>query len=326
MVRLVHLLLLVIVCSIIFSGCVSDAPHENPFDPLSPSYRGTATLKGIVTVRDKPQVPLSDVWVQVNPQRIGTKSNDDGSFTIDNILAGNIQVLFYRELFTPETISIQLNVGEERQLNVAMNGVPTIISARILTRRVDGQEPIYFVDVRANVTDPNGVNDIDSVWFAVEDDLYSMEFNIGNKLFEVRIESSVLPIDYLIGKQLYVLARDRYGAEGISYPFAVAQPIEVAATPISPRNGDTVSVPLEFRWSAPSISFNYSYSLTIARVHGSGAGQIVIWKTTVEPIRSDQTVYVYTSSLPAGRYSWSISIVDVNGNWSQSVEVPFVVR
>lgn len=307
-------------------GCVADAPHENPYDPSSPSYRGSGTIYGTVTVRDKPEVPLAEVWIHVASQRKATKSDSAGFFWLEDIGAGKVSVLFLRENFSPETVTVALNVGESKRVDVAMNGYPTIASAVILSRRIDGSSPVYFVDVRALVSDPNGAADIDSVWFLVEDERYPMDYNIGNKQFEVRLQSSVLPVEYLIGKQLYVLARDRYAAEGLSYPFALAQPIEVVALPQHPQSGDTVTVPLLFRWSSPQVSFNYSYSLTLARLQGTGANQTVVWKTTIEPIRSDVTSYLYALTLPSGRYSWAIAIVDVNGNWSQSAEQTFIIR
>ncbi len=309
-----------------FIGCVSDAPHENTYDPLSPAYKGTGTIEGIIAVKDRPGSTLSDVWVQVLPQKIATKSDEHGYYRIDNVKKGYVTMYFSREYYTPETLNVYLEIGEIKNINVSMNGFPVISSAAILSRRIDGTPPEYFVDVRANISDPNGLADIDSVWFIVEDDEFLMDYNVANKFFEVRIHASVLPIEYLIGKQLYIKATDRTKAIRLSYPFALAQPIDQVAQPLYPFIGDTVTSPIEFSWAAPVISFNYSYSITFARLQGSGASQMIVWKTVIEPLRAELTRYQYTVMLPSGKYSWAIAIVDINGNWSQSREITFFVR
>jgi hypothetical protein len=310
-------------------SCVQDVPHDNVVDPLSPSYSGTGTVAGKVTIQDKPNAPLAGVYVTVIPQGTTTQTDTGGVYTLKGVPSGATTLYFSREGYASKTVQMTMKVGEMQTLNMAMNGYPVGSGMRILTRKINGSPAIYYADVQANADDPNGLADIDSVWFTIEDLKLTMTYDVGSsKLFRATVQSGDLPfgtLEWLVGRPLTIVVQDHSRDLGVSDQFYVSRLIEAEATPVLPANGDSMSASVKFQWNSPNVTFNYIYSLKLARLQGTGVNQIVVWRYTNDFLGSTTQSYTYPN-LQSGNYSWAVAVVDEYGNVSQSKDSYFIVR
>ena len=317
---------------ILVSGC-ADAPRDNPIDPLSPDYVGDAPLSGQV-VLENVGTPISSARIVALKDGIAAQSDSGGHFVFTRLSLGDHAVICTKDNFTADTQYVTLAAGAAPSLTFSMNGAPVTFSEKILARKVDQYfpSPQYFVDVSASVTDPNGTADLDSVWFEAGTLLVPMMYNPSTRLFEVRVFKYDIPtntIQWLVGKPLHIVSKDRSAAVNVSDPFMVTRVIEYGATPVSPApgNGDTTSGTPVLKWTPPSVTFSYTYTLSISRI--DAGTPTAVWETA--NVSSVYEEYPYPTDgsvapLPAGNYVWAVTVVDEFGNSCRSKESAFVVQ
>ena len=312
------------------AGCVPDPSHDNPLDPLSPRYTTAAAVSGTVTELSNPQQGLCRALVTIYPDHAAAVTDSAGRFTIGGVFPGQKMITFACDDFAPDSMAIDVRAGEKRQVGIGLNGLPLISGTSILTRKVDQlwPGPVYYADVNAMVDDRDGNKELDSVWLSIGDDgelVIPMTYNYKSRQASAEFSSDTLPYgtleEWLMGRNLYVFAKDRNNTITSSPAFQAIRVIQQEALPTYPQNGDTVTVPFEMRWTAPSVSFNFSYSLRVVRV--VSGDQILV--STPPPFLPGILAYQYTGTLPSGNYFWTISIVDEFGNWSRSKESYFVI-
>lgn len=327
MIRLPGILLLLLVV-----GC-GDVPRDNPLDPLSPDYAGDAPLSGTVLLKSV-GTPVPSARIIALEDGIATQSDSAGRFAFVRLSLGAQTIVCAKDNFAPDTQRVTLTAGASQSMAFSMNGAPVVLSENILTRKVDQYfpSPQYFVDVSAGVTDPNGTADLDSVWFEVSSLLYPMDYNPSTKLFEARVFKYDIPtntIQWLVGKPLHIISRDRSAAVNVSDPFMVTRVIEYGATPVSPApgNSDTTGGTPVLRWAPPSVTFSYSYTLTVSRI--DAGTPTVVWE--IDNVSSVYEEYPYPTDgsvavLTPGNYAWAVTVVDEFGNSCRSKESAFVVQ
>jgi hypothetical protein len=315
------------VCALSWNGCVSDVPHDNPLDPLSANPLSGASLSGRIVLKNQLSVGVAGAFVAIVPGSTVAITDSLGYFAFQNPPT-NIQQLIVRKVnYSSDTVAVTLARGESRQLTIDINAVPTVSSVRIITRKIDQwwPNPIYFGTITATAEDLNGISDLDSVWVSIDSLSFGMSYSVSDKNFQAVVTASQMPtnsLEWLIGRQFIVRARDKMKAVGVSTPAYAARLIDEEPLPVYPALQDTASSSPEFRWTPPSAVFPFSYSITVVRLD---AGiQTVVWTQT--GIGSYLTAYQYPSVLQAGYYFWTISIVDEYGNIAQSKESSFVVN
>jgi hypothetical protein len=329
-----------------FYGC-QDAPHDNPLDPHSPQYVSTASVSGTVTILNQ-STPLSSATITSREDGVSTVSNASGAFSFDHLTIGTQTLICTKFNYTPDTQHIVLQTQTTAHAHFSLNGAPYIVSQNIYTRKIDQYypSPQYFVDVAASVADPNGITDVDSVWFFVTDPtgasfgsdpyIFPMSYDIKDRLFHVTIYKYDLPsntIQWLVNKPLQIRSRDFHSALNYSVPFFISRVIEDAATPSYPAMNTTTAVkdttgptPL-LKWSPPDVTFNYTYSLTISRTTSGVRNDV--WSYSQLPSINNEFQFPGDNSsktLDSGEYVWTISVVDDFGNYSRSKEASFVVK
>jgi hypothetical protein len=327
-------------------GC-HDAPRDNPLDPQSPQYIATASVIGTVTILNQ-NTPLPSATVMSMEDGVSTISNASGFFSFDHLTTGNQTLICTKANYTPDTEHIVLQTQTTAQVHFSLNGAPYIVSQNIYTRKIDQYypSPQYFVDVTASVADPNGITDIDSVWFFVAylssgsstpDTLFfPMAYSVSTRLFQVTIYKYGLPtntIQWLVNRPLQIKSRDLHYAINYSNPFYVSRVIENTATPTYPIMNTATSVkdttgpiPL-LQWSPPDVTFNYTYSLAISRI--TSGVYTDVWSYTQLSSINNEFQFPGDNSgetLDSGEYVWTISVVDDFGNYSRSKEASFVVK
>jgi hypothetical protein len=309
------------------NGCISDVPHDNPLDPLSANPLSGATLSGRVVVKNQSSVGIAGAVVSVIPGSMIAVTDSLGNFAFQNLTTEIQSVVVHKANFMTDTETVSLNRGQSRQLTIQLNAIPTVPSVRIVTRKIDQwwPNPIYSATVIASVDDLNGVIDLDSVWVSVDSLKFGMSYSVSNKNFNAVIDASQLPsntLEWLIGKQFFVRARDKNNAIGISSPGYAPRIIENEATPIYPALLDTAAASPEFSWTPPTATFPYTYTITVVRI--DAGTQTVIW--TQPGIGSYLRAFQYADVLQAGNYFWTIAIVDEYGDIAQSKQSSFVVK
>jgi hypothetical protein len=320
----------------LFAGC-KDAPCDNPLDPNSPQYSNTASIKGQVMLLNQNSYIVS-ASVSSLEDGVSVLSDANGNFNFNNLRIGGQTLVCSKENFISDTLHIFLQSRATKEVQFELNAAPCVLKQNILTRKVDQYYPStqYFVDVTASVSDPNGIMDVDSVWFAVDTLLFLMDYSVTSKQFQITINKYDLPtntIQWLVSKPLNIRSKDRNNAVNISNPFYVSRIIENTATPVYPtinttalQKDTTSSTPL-FQWSPPDVTFNYTYTLILSRVVSDI--KTVVWTCANLNYSYMQLQFQSDGSgltLSAGEYVWTISVVDDFGNYSRSKEAPFVVK
>ncbi len=308
-------------------GCSLNAPHDNPLDPQSPSYKGSGSVSGRVTLINFPGSGVASVHVYTLPSTFEVVTDSIGYYQLPEIPAGKYTLIASKYSLTPDTTNFQISIGEHLSINFSMNAFPTILSTKVLTRKIDQwwPNPVYFAEITATVDDVNGISDIDSVWFNVDSLMFPMAYSLADKNFHLTIYSYQFPsnnIEWLVGKQLYIVARDLTKSIGRSNTFFISRVIEQEAVPSYPEFQDTTTVSPVFTWVAPSVRFLYTYTLTVVRM--DAGTQETVW--TQDNIGNYLLSYTYPSTLTTGNYFWTISVVDEYGNYSCSKQSSFVVN
>ena len=317
---------------LVVAGC-ADVPRDNPLDPLAPNYVGDSPLSGQVILKSV-GTPISSARIVALKDGIAALSDSTGRFAFPRLSLGDQEVICTKDNFVPDTQHVALVAGSTRSLTFSMNGAPVAVAPKILTRKVDQYfpSPQYFVDVSVSVTDPNGVADLDSVWFEVNALFFPMGYNPSTRLFEVRVFKYDIPtntIQWLVGRPLHIVSKDRSAAVNTSDPFMVTRVIEYGATPQSPApgNNDTTGGTPVLKWAPPSVTFAYTYTLNISRI--DAGTPTVVWE--VAGVSSVNEEYSYPTDgsvtpLAPGNYTWAVTVVDEFGNYCRSKESAFVVQ
>jgi hypothetical protein len=315
-----------------FSAC-SDAPRDNPLDPLSPRYQSNAMVSGTVYVLVQ-NTPVIQARVTCLENGLSVLTDSSGTYQFIKLDAGTLTFVCSKEGFVSDTQKIVLQAGTPQQISFGLNGYPFIVSQNIMTRKIDQYypSPQYFVDVSASVSDPNGIQDVDSVWFVVDSMQFAMVYSPTTNMFQTEIYKYSFPtntIQWLVGQPLTIVSTDRSNARGVGPPFYVTRIIEEEATPIYPsslNNDTTGSTPL-LKWSPPDVTFSYTYTLVISVVNSGVEG--VVWTYAGLSFGNEDLQFPHDNSgqtLSQGNYVWTISVVDQFGNYSRSKESSFVVN
>lgn len=319
-----------ILCSLmaIQFGCAPDAPHDNPLDPGSPNYRNAGNLSGKVLTLSIPNTGIPNALVTIQQNGSAQLTASDGSFSFADAPSGSLSVVVSKPSYMSDTLNFTLPVGGRYDATFHLDALPVITNPQVVTTKIDQwwPGPVYYATVTANVTDPDGIGDIVDSTVSVQVDSLSfvMNYSGGTGTFQATINATQLPgqdLQWLVGKEFFVHARDRENGSAIQGPFYVSRIIESEPATTYPANSDTTSANPTFEWSPPPVSFNYTYSLQVFLVNAGTPSQVG------NPIilGANFISYSYPDSLAPGQYFWTIGITDSYGNSSRSKEASFIV-
>ncbi len=320
-----------IIYIILLAGCIDDAPRDNPLDPLSPAYTEAGSMTGVVRIANQ-STAIAGVIVTDLDENVFVMTDTLGYFVFNHLSTGRHRFVCTKENYTNDTFQVEIQDRVSTHVVRGLNGAPVVLSQNILTRKIDQYfpSPQYFVEVTAEMTDPNGDIDLDSVWFSVADTiLFPLTNPIGSKKFSTTIFKNQLPtntIQWLVGKSLHIVSRDDNRSVNIGSPFFVTRVIEQTASPIL-SNTDSLDTSFELKWSPPDVTFNFSYTVTISILVG-GVPLVVKTYTSINSF-FEKITYPYQSGdapLQQGSYLWSVTVVDEFGNYARSKESTFTVK
>ena len=310
----------------LLSGCAPDAPHDNALDPGSTQYVPAGSVSGRIISKKTPAVGVAAALIALLPSNTATMSDSGGYFSFAKIDPGSVALAVQKNGFLPDTVNITVTNGSSVQQTIALDQFPTIASMKVLTQKIDQwwPGPIYSASFSAVVSDPDGIDDVDSVWLKVDGLQIAMGYSLAAKNFQLTLFAEDLPsnnLEWLIGKSLTIAARDRNYALANSDPFYVTRIIEQEGTPTYPASQDTVGATPEFQWSPPSVAFTYTYTVTVVRTDAD-VPTVVATQKSIDP---HQYSWQSTQTLSKGTYFWTLGVVDEFGNFSQSKQSSFVV-
>lgn len=314
------------ILGLIVAGCAPNAPHDNPVDPSSPGYKSTGVLSGKVLSLSLPYQGIAGALVLIQQNGQAEFTSSDGSFSFQSAPSGDITLIVTKSSYLADTININILPGRSYDEEIHIDALPQVSGAKIVTSKIDQwwPGPVYSALVSANVTDPDGIADIDSIYVQVDSLAFTMNYSVTNKDFEATIDGDQLPnqdLQWLIGKELNVSAIDKSGGRSESQGFFVTRIIEAEPNPTSPTGLDTMTASPTFNWNPPIVSFNYTYQLQIVSL--AGGTQTVVWSESgLSPANFS---FTYQGVLPSGTYFWTVAVVDGFGNSSRSKEASFVV-
>jgi hypothetical protein len=311
---------------LLIGGCFPDAPHDNPLDPASRVFTDAGTLTGKVLSFYEPFGGISGALVTVKSTGSSTLTSSTGAFSIIEVPTGDDTLIVSRVGYLSDTLLAHVSAAQSTNVTVHLDAMPVVGSCQVMTRKIDQWWPgaVYSALVSCSTTDPDGAGDIAGVTLQVDTMKVAMTYVPDLQAYQATLNGATLPqgsLEWLVGKALSVIVRDKVGATTVGKSFSVTRIIQDEPVPLFPTALDTVSAPPTLSWVQPSLQFPYSYKIEMYRID-QGLPSL-IWSQS--NLSSSLNSFAYPNTLPVGLFYWTISIVDEFGNVSRSKEASFYV-
>ena len=318
--------ILLLITGLFLSGCLQDVPHDNPLDPA----RGAVgfDLSGAVQTYYAPHNPVANALVWLEPGNYTGRSAADGSFQINGINEGDYTVFCSAEGYQID--SLRLRISKPVRLTFQLNGLPRFVHHALTTHHVARWFPledVYYLEITAQVNDPDGLSDITLLRCEIPYISYSDTLDPGQTAgsFKKNIFAQDLglsSLQELLGHEAYLIAEDNPGAQVYSPPVYAARVIEKSADLLSPIELESVPADsIHFQWELKGLPYPYELQINIFAINAGIATPVEV----IDGISSQLSDWLYRSTLPAGDYFWTITIRDSFGNTSQSKEGVFQI-
>lgn len=312
--------------ALIAAGCSWDAPHDNPLDPVN-----GGNVEGRVLTRRA--TGIADAEVQAPAADRFCRTDSAGEFALYGLPAGSLLVRVRAEGFVADSFRIDLARGRVDSATRYLNGQPRFAAFRV-SSHVFGRgwppEPLTFCRLRAEVDDPDGVQDIDSVWVEIAAVGFAgrLAWDPEDEEYAATLWSSELPgqsPETLVGQEVKFLVADLEGAVGAQSVCGPERIIYELPVPLFPSGGlDTLESDTTFAWRKFDQGFRVGYRAEVVRVEGGAPAGLVLARDATVP--QDTGWRVPIDSLPPGDYYWTVEAIDAYGNSSRSAEELFHAR
>lgn len=318
------------------AGCLGDAPHDNPLDPLSESYREVGAVAGQVT-RLYQNDPVAGADVVLTPLEAGggaafvARTGSDGRFALDDVPAGTYRLAAEAGGYVPaaDTVAVSLGARVERALRLDGRPVVTAALRTVHVSRWWPEEDLYLLEVDADVADPDGAIDVEAVWLEMDGAGFALPLQLTPVAgrFAATVDAGALPSGSLhaaVGQPFVVRVRDRAGVVEGTAGQTLARIIEETPVTASPQGLALVAEPRPvLSWEPAALPFPFTYRVDVVRVVEANLQTVV---QTVEGLGPETTTLQVPEALPRGTYYWTLSVVDAFGNRSRSKEAGFQVE
>lgn len=315
-----------------WTGCVSDAPHENPLDP---AIAGSNQLQISGKVEHlNSSAPVTEALLFLKPGNRVAQSDMNGIFNISgNIAPGPYTLVCKAEGFAADSLSFR--VRQDTTVSFKLNALPAFERISLTTDHETTFLPPdnFFLNIDILASDVDALGNIELVWFDIpaighSDTLQELAAAQGQRFFK-RIEASDLRVNSLkelIGKPLEFYARDEQGAvaeSGERYLTRIIDDPPRPVAPINPPPQPPVSVPFHFEWEFISEPFHFDYAIEIYL----NVPVALPPEAQISGIPADSTGYFFNPpSFSAGEYYWVLYIVDEFGNRSRSRQTVLTIE
>ncbi len=303
-----------------------EAPRDNPLDPAL-----GGNLDGRVLTRRATGIAGAEVILPAAGRFCLTDSA--GEYSFRGLPADSLLVRFSAEGYAEESSLVELAKGRVDTMTRYLNGLPFFVSRRV-TSHVWGRgwppDPLVFFSLVAEVDDPDGATDLDSVWCEIPTVGLSerLPYDPEAEQFELTLWSGDLPDqnpETLVGAGVRFRVADMQGATGYSPDCPVARIIYELPQPAFPAGGlDTLESDTTFCWYGFDVGYPVGYHGEVVRIEAGGpAGTVLAFDRTTT---ADTSWRCPHDSLPDGDYYWTIEAFDGFGNSARSAEQRFHVR
>jgi len=324
--RRVHIFLLT---TILFS-CFGNAERDNPLDPKSENYENYGQVRGLVYTYYAPYQPLSNVTITLLPGSQTTTSDLSGAFLFTEVPPGNYLIFTDLENYASDSVQVQINSGETKQVQFNLDGLPELQQIKLNTGVINlwwPPEPSQLLECEVDVSDPDGYQDIQSVLFSIPGIDFADTLQITTTLgvFQNKFYSHDLlvnSIHELVGYPVYIDIQDNVGPRQQFGPHLLVRVIDEETLIVSPQGKVLLGSLPTFEWNPVVLPYPFTFSIDIFRIIDQGYDSKVL---TISEISSGDTQYTVQSPLAEGSYYWTISIVDQYGNWNRSKPATFDV-
>lgn len=304
-----------------------DAPKNNPLDPNNPNY-AFVTITGNVQTFSFPHNGISGVSVYWGPSNILVSTDNNGNFTIGNILPVNGKLIFQKNGFRSDTLSIVWGSSKLFDSPVYLYQIPQLDSISIYTVVTNQFTPpgqSYQLVVNSKVSDKD--NDIDTVF--VENSQLSLrkalDFNVANKFYETTLTTqdlNIADIEQTVGLDFNIIVKDHFQIEYNVGSSKVTRVIKNGVSIQFPANDTTISATPLFLWQRYNTGYPFTYMVEIYT--NDFANSQLVYRG--ENISSDSVSYQLTTPLSAKNYYWVIWVVDQFQNRCRSLPATFNVK
>jgi hypothetical protein len=304
-----------------------NAPRDNPLDPANPNYN-ISTIEGTIRTESYPNLSISGVNVFWENEGITVKTNNSGYFIIGNIRRNNGWLIFTSKKFNTDSVYVTWSKQEKISLNVVLNALPVLDSVQLYSILINSFQftPESRLFVAAQVSDPDGENDIDSVFVTNSQIslrsqlLYNPASRFYERTFEL-LDLNVSSLDELIGENFKVAVRDLSGRQIIIGTENLKRVIKEEITPLSPINNDSINQPFTIKWKRLLPGFSFEYLL---QVYTNESPPQLVWQE--DGISSDSISTYVDQDFSSGEYFWVIWSVDTFLDRNRSKPSSFVIR
>ena len=320
------------------TGCLGDAPHDNPFDPNSERFVREGDITGRVT--DRADGPLSDAEVRLipgaglNQAELLTRTDSRGVYRFSDVMEGSGYRLLVRKDGYVEGIleTLDIQAGMDRELpTLRLNALPRITDATFRTIHISRWWPtndLFFLEVTATVTDTDGLLDIEEVWFEIPAQGYRTTLDpqgLSGGQFDTMIRADSLPtpnLQSLLGRTLRLNVRDREGSVVTSDAGQLVRVLEDTPNTVDPFGDDLLETNRPtFTWEPFPPLFDFTYRIDVFRFETNPP----VLVRQINNIPMDQTSLRLGSTLPTGPYFWTVTVIDDFGNQSRSKQAGFLI-
>lgn len=318
-------------CAILLS-CTTPAEHSNPLDPDSPLHTTTGALRVQVTTFYPPYQALAGANLRLQPLGLTLQSDANGQLFFENLETGTYALEATKPGYHTLQTTFNITARETHTLAVRLDGLPIVTSASITSARLATREsasPRLFLEITAEVTDPDGANDVMHVRvkFPGRMNADTLFREIGLTRWQRTLSSdSLAPLNphNLVGLPLEITAEDGAGENAAPFTLQLARILDDEPLPVYPINGEIPLNPsdITLRWQLPAIIFDHTFRVEIVRLDAGFPALIF----TARNIRSGTNSLPYPGRLSSGNYYWTVRVLDSFGNSSRSKEATFQVQ
>ncbi len=314
---------------LLFSNCWRNADRDNPLDPKSPLFRNTGIVSGTVLSYYAPNQPLSQATIILLPNFRSVFTDENGKYRLSDVPAGSYTLLVQKTNYSSDSAKIEVTAGQEIVRDFNLDALPLFVNPNVHSIHISRWFPQpydqFYLNVEVKVIDADGANDIDSV-FLLNANLRvidTLKYQPQNDLYQSLQDLTDRPLlGNLVGKPMYIKAIDKAGFFSISQEVFLHRVISQTPTLISPISLALVGNRPKLVWADANVNFTHTFEVNVFRA--DLPVPTPAWSLGNIPM--DSTSTTVTDSLPAGRYYWTVSIIDTFRNWSRSKEGSFQVQ
>ncbi len=303
------------------TGCISDAPRDNPLDPA----RGIRVSGKVERFYNNSGIP--NAMIKLQPGHFSALAAADGSFAIDHIPAGNYTLSVAAAGFREDSLTLELR--QSVSASFKLDALPFFRSISLTTQHIStfiAPQDSFFVSMAAAADDPDNRSDVKTVWYHVAEFGYTdtlFEASPQEKIFTGELDTGRLglaSIHELIGKSFVFYVEDLPGAASASEPVYITRIITDTPRGVAPINA-AVTPPFQLHWQPLALPYPFTFHIEIKKVNFT----FLTLAGEIRDIPANSTAATFSAALQPGEYIWLLYVVDEFGNRSRSLENPFIV-